>query len=98
MHGRDDPMKAEENVIYIGKKGIMSYVLAAITQFNQGVSSVSVKARGKSISRAVDVVEILRNKFMNELKVDNIAIQTEELMNNDGTKSKVSAIEITISK
>jgi DNA-binding protein len=91
-------MAADENVVYIGKKGIMSYVLAAITQFNQGAPSVAVKARGKSISRAVDVVEILRNKFMNELKVDNIAIQTEELANNDGTKSKVSAIEITISK
>ena len=91
-------MTMEDNTVYIGKKGIMSYVLAAITQFNQGAPSISVKARGKSISRAVDVVEILRNKFITELKVDNISILTEELANDDGTKSKVSAIEITISK
>jgi DNA-binding protein len=76
----------------------MSYVLAVITQFNQGSATVSIKARGKSISRAVDVAEILRNKFMAEVKVQNIAIQTEELANDDGTKSKVSAIDITLAK
>ncbi len=91
-------MPAEDNVVYVGKKGIMSYVLAAITQFNQGSVTVSIKARGKSISRAVDVAEILRNKFMAEVKVKNIAIQTEELANEDGTKSKVSAIDITLTK
>lgn len=89
---------AEDNVVYVGKKGIMSYVLAAITQFNQGSGIVSIKARGKSISRAVDVAEILRNKFMNEVKVKNISIQTEELTNSDGSKSKVSSIDITLSK
>ena len=88
----------EDNVVYVGKKGIMSYVLAAITQFNQGSVTVSIKARGKSISRAVDVAEILRNKFMVEVKVKNIAIQTEELANEDGTKSKVSSIDITLGK
>lgn len=88
----------DDNVVYVGKKGIMSYVLAAITQFNQGSPTVSIKARGKSISRAVDVAEILRNKFMAEVKVQNIAIQTEELTNNDGTKSKVSSIDIILTK
>jgi DNA-binding protein len=91
-------MAADDNVVYVGKKGIMSYVLAAITQFNQGSVTVSIKARGKSISRAVDVAEILRNKFMAEVKVQNIAIKTEELANEDGTKSKVSSIDITLAK
>ncbi len=91
-------MTAEDNVVYVGKKGIMSYVLAAITQFNQGSVTVSIKARGKSISRAVDVAEILRNKFMAEVKVQNIAIHTEELTNEDGTKAKVSSIDITLAK
>jgi DNA-binding protein len=91
-------MPAEDNVVYVGKKGIMSYVLAAITQFNQGSATVSIKARGKSISRAVDVAEILRNKFMAEVKIQNIAIHTEELANEDGTKSKVSSIDITLTK
>jgi DNA-binding protein Alba len=88
----------EDNVVYVGKKGLMSYVLAAITQFNQGSATVSIKARGKSISRAVDVAEVLRNKFMSEVKVQNISIQTEELPNEDGTKSKVSSIDIILGK
>jgi len=98
QHQRTVTIMTEDNVVYVGKKGIMSYVLAAITQFNQGSVTVSIKARGKTISRAVDVAEILRNKFMAEVKVQNIAIKTEELANEDGTKSKVSAIEITLSK
>lgn len=89
---------ADENVVYIGKKGIMSYVLATITQFNQGTSEVSIKARGRSISRAVDVAEIIRNKFLNDVKIKDIQIQTEELTNDDGTTSKVSSMEIILSK
>lgn len=91
-------MADDENIVYVGKKGIMSYVLAVITQFNQGVNSVSIKARGRSISRAVDVAEIVRNKFIREIKVSDINIQTEELENEDGTKSKVSAISIVLAK
>ncbi|MFH1470339.1 MAG: DNA-binding protein Alba [Candidatus Micrarchaeota archaeon] len=86
----------DENTIYIGKKGIMSYVLAVVTQFNGGAPEVSVKARGKVISRAVDVAEIVRNRFMPEVKVKGIAISTEELTSEDGSRTKVSAIDITL--
>lgn len=89
---------ASDNTVYIGKKELMSYVMAVMTQFNTGIPSVSIKARGKSIARAVDVAEIVRNRFMNDVKVQNIAIKTEELDNDDGTKSKVSSIEITLGK
>ncbi len=87
-----------DNVIYVGKKGVMSYVLAVVTQFNKGAKSVIIKARGKSISRAVDVAEIVRNKFLNEVKIENIETHTEEIDNEDGSKSKVSAITITLTK
>jgi len=87
-----------ENTIYVGKKGVMSYVLAVVTQFNNGAPSVVVKARGKLISRAVDVVEIVRNRFVSDVKIANIDIKTEELQSEDGNKSKVSAMEITMSK
>lgn len=90
--------KKDENTVYIGKKGVMGYVLAVITQFNNGVGVVSVKARGQLISRAVDVVEIVRNRFMPNVKVKNIQIKTEELTSEDGSKSKVSAIEIEMEK
>lgn len=88
----------EGNTIYIGKKGTMSYVLAVITQFNQGTSSVFIKARGKTISKAVDVAEIVKNKFVNTVKVTDISISTEEITTENNTPMKVSAIEIKLDK
>jgi len=89
---------ANDNKVYIGKKGVMSYVLAVVTQFNSGASEVCIRARGKAISRAVDVEQIVRNRFMPDVKLSGISTMTEELANEDGTKSKVSAIEIRLSK
>ena len=91
-HRRDD------NTVFIGKKGTMGYVLAVVTQFNNGANEVVVKARGKLISRAVDVVEIVRHRFLPDAKVDDISIATEELTSEDGSKSKVSSIEVKIVK
>lgn len=87
-----------ENVVLIGKKPAMNYVLAVVTQFNNGAKSVKVRARGNAISRAVDVAEISRNRFVTDAKVERIAINSEELANEDGTKSKVSTIEIVLAK
>lgn len=84
----------EENTVYIGKKPTMNYVLAVVTQFNTGTSNVVIKARGKSISRAVDVAEIVRNRFITEAKVKDIRITTEKLTSEDGRASNVSSIEI----
>ena len=54
---------AEDNIIYIGKKPTMNYVLAVVTQFQQdesdGQKKVIIKARGRTISQAVDVAEHL---------------------------------------
>lgn len=88
----------DENIVYVGKKSVMSYVLAVITQFNNGATEVEIKARGKVISRAVDVAEIVRNRFMPDAKLKEIKIKTEELTSEDGSKSKVSAIEIALIK
>ncbi len=90
--------RTDGNTVYIGKKPTMGYVLAVVTQFNNGAPEVLVKARGKLISRAVDVVEIVHHRFMPNMKVQNIAISTEELTSEDGSKNKVSAIEIKIQK
>lgn len=90
--------RRDENTVFIGKKGTMGYVLAVVTQFNNGAEEVCVKARGKLISRAVDVVEIVRHRFMPDAKVKNIDISTEELTSEDGSKNKVSSIEIKIQK
>jgi DNA-binding protein len=87
-----------ENVVYIGKKPTMNYVLAVVTQFNNGMQEVAIKARGNAISRAVDVKEIVMNRFMPNLKEKSMTSSSEELMNEDGTKSKVSAIQIVLYK
>jgi len=96
--GMAEEAKKDENIVYVGKKSVMSYVLAVITQFNNGAAEVGIKARGKVISRAVDVAEIVRNRFMPDAKVKDIRITTEELTSEDGSKAKVSAIEIALSK
>ena len=92
------PKEGNNNTVFVGKKGTMGYVLAVVTQFNNGATEVNVKARGKLISRAVDVVEIVRHRFMPNSKVKNIHISTEELTSEDGSMNKVSAIEIHLQK
>jgi len=89
---------SEENVIFIGKKNAKSYVLAVITQVKQGSDKIVLKARGRSISRAVDVAEMVRTRFEKDLKVKDIKISTEEVSNEDGSKVRVSAIEIVLQK
>jgi len=87
----------EDNVVYIGNKPVMNYVLAVVTQFNNGALEVTVKARGKAISRAVDAVEVSRNRFMNEIKIREIKIGTEKIATDRG-ESNVSTIEIVMGK
>ncbi|BDZ67334.1 DNA-binding protein Alba [Methanobacterium ferruginis] len=89
---------SEENVVYIGNKPVMNYVLAVVTQMNGGTSEVILKARGRAISRAVDVAEIVRNRFITDVNVESIDICTEEIMSNEGTSTNVSAIEIQLAK
>ena len=57
-----------------------------------------MKARGRSISRAVDVVEIVRNRFITDTTVDDIIISTENLEGEEGRTSNVSSIEIFMKK
>lgn len=88
----------DENVVFVGNKSPMNYVLAVMTQFRNGAEDVRVKARGRAISRAVDVAEITRNRFMEDTKVDSIDIGTEELEGDEGEEVNVSTMEITLTK
>jgi DNA-binding protein len=90
--------KVAKNIVFIGKKPAMSYVLACVTQFSDGEKEVHIKARGKAISRAVDVAEIVRKRFVEDAKIKNINIGTEEIKTEEGEKINVSAIEITLGK
>ncbi|HML04520.1 MAG TPA: DNA-binding protein Alba [Methanobacterium sp.] len=89
---------SKDNVVYIGNKPVMNYVLAVVTQMNGGTSEVILKARGRAISRAVDVAEIVRNRFIPEAELGTIDISTEEVSSMEGSSSNVSAIEIQLNK
>ena len=88
----------DTNIVYVGKKPSMSYVLAVITQFNNGQSEVILKARGRAISRAVDVAEIVRRRFIKDVEIKDIKIDTEEREVPEKGKVNVSTITITLSK
>ena len=88
---------SENDVVFVGNKPVMSYVLGAVTQFNGGAKDVRIMARGRAISKAVDVAEVSRSRFLQDLKVLGIQISTETL-NTDRGETNVSAIEITLGK
>lgn len=86
--------KDDDSKVFIGKKKSMNYVMAAMVVLNE--KPVRLLARGRSISRAVDVAEIVINNFIKGSTYGEIIIDTETFTNDDGTSSNVSSIEIEI--
>jgi len=87
----------DNNVVYVGNKPVMNYVLAVVKEFNNGASEVVIKARGKAISRAVDAAEVSRNRFLTDTKINGITIGTEKMVSENGALN-VSIIEIVLGK
>ena len=93
--------KSDDNVVFIGEKPFMNYVTGVVMQLTtKGFNEIIIKARGKFISRAVDVAEVSAKKFLKEhnVEVKNIKIGSEEFENKEGRKVNVSTIEITLMK
>ncbi len=88
------------NAVLIGSKPVMNYVLACITFFHGGAKEVRIKARGRSISRAIDVAEVVRRRFLPDVKVKSIGIGTDHIASReDGSQlTNVSSIEITLER
>ena len=92
-------MSKETNIVYVGKKPVMSYVLAVITSFNTAnTKEVTLKARGQAITTAVDTAEITRRRFMENMKISKIQVGTEEMPVEEGGTRAVSTIEITLTR
>jgi DNA-binding protein len=94
-------MTENQDVIFVGSKPPMSYVLAVITSLSSSdAKEITLKARGQAITTAVDVAEIVRNRFLKDLKVSKIAIGTAEMPPREGENRSrmVSTMEITLSK
>ena len=91
-------MAEDSGVVFIGKKPFMNYVTGVVMQFNTGAKSVTVKARGKYISRAVDVAEVVRNRFLKDVEIKEIKISSEEFTGDDNKKVRISTIEIVLGR
>jgi DNA-binding protein len=89
-----------QNVVYVGNKPPMTYVMAVITAFNfADTNNVIMKARGRAISTAVDVAEIIRNRFFKDAKIHALSIGTEQITPREGGNPRnVSTIEIDLKK
>lgn len=90
----------EDNSIFIGGKPFMNYVTSVVVQFTtKGATVVFIKARGKFISRAVDVAEVATKRFLKDsIHIKNIFTNSEEFKNKEGRDVRVSTIEIVLVK
>jgi DNA-binding protein len=93
---------SENNSVLIGRKPVMNYVLACITLFHGGAKEVVIKARGRAISKAVDVVEIARRRFLPDVKIKKISIGTEQFQfeptEGGDSMTNVSTMEIIVTR
>lgn len=92
---------SDDNSIFIGNGPFMNYVTSVVMQFTSGKSdNVVIKARGKLISRAVDVAELVVNDFFKDVvSVEKVEIGSEIFEEKDKEKEvRVSTIEITLVK
>jgi DNA-binding protein len=97
----ENSMESKDNSIFIGGKPFMNYVTGVVVQFTtKGASEVIIKSRGKFISKAVDVAEVSRRKFLQEqnVSVKNVSIGSEEFENKEGKIVNVSILEIVLKK
>lgn len=90
----------QDNSIFVGDKPFMNYVTGIVMQFTtHEQQDVIVKARGKHISRAVDVAEMALKRFLEDkIAIKDISIDSEEVRNREGKLVRVSTIEITLTR
>ena len=89
-----------DNSIFVGNKPFMNYVTAVVMQFTtKNAETVIIKGRGKFISRAVDIAEVAAKRFLdNQVKVQDIKIDSERFKKKKKKDIRVSIIEITLAK
>jgi DNA-binding protein len=91
---------ADDNSVFIGNKPFMNYVTSVVVQFTtKGANEIVIKARGKFISRAVDIAEVAMKRFLkDQLELKDIKIDSEGFQNKEGRDVRVSAIEIMLGR
>lgn len=90
---------AEDNVVLVGNKPVMNYILSVNTMAMQGKDEILLKARGKAISRAVDIEEMSLNRFLSSWKLGEIKLGTEtkevsEIKRRDRNTGEITTIKL----
>ena len=89
----------DKGIVCIGNKPLMKYVTAVVVQFNsQNLKKVTIMARGKFISKAVDVAEIVRKKFLKEknIQIQEIKMDSEDFIGKENKPLTVSTLTIIL--
>jgi len=96
---KDEKTVSNPNLVIVGtKKPILNYVTACITAFNSGEQKIKLRARGKAINNVVEVSNLLKNKFIHNVKIADIKINGEEVIAPDGKNIRLPFMEITLNK
>ena len=85
------------DTIYIGNKPIANYCQAIIQTLNDN-DTIKLQARGTAISRAVDAVEMTRNRYLDGVTIQSIEIGTEQLRASSGELRNVSNMTIILER
>ena len=90
----------KDNTVFVGTKPFMNYVTSLVMQFTtKNAHEVFLKARGKFISKAVDVTEVTTKRFLKDsIRVREIKTNSEDFKNKEGRDVRVSTIEIILEK
>lgn len=97
-HDISDSQSSERNVIFVGTKPIMTYVTATLTQL-AAQPTVTIKARGKRITQAVDVSQMIVKRMDTVgYQITDVRISSDSLTSQDGRQRNVSTMEIDITK
>jgi archaea-specific DNA-binding protein len=84
----------DDNIIFVGTKAPMNYVVAVLTEFKKN-NEVIIKARGRSISKAVESALLVQKKFMKEVQIIEIKVELEHIIDDKTQKPMdIPAIEI----
>jgi DNA-binding protein len=90
--------RENNNTIFVGKKPVMDYVIACLTLFQNGTGDITIKARGRAISKAVDAAQMITKRFVPGATVKSVELATEKVKNlESGVMSDVSSMEIRLS-
>jgi DNA-binding protein len=96
----DKDKEGKDNIVFVGTKPFMNYVTSLVMQFTtKNADEVIIKARGKFISKAVDIVEVTSKRFLkDQITIKIINIDSEDFKNKEGRDVRVSTIEIIMNK